>query len=66
VKSNKTCKYCGTFLEKDWIALNRKLQNPNAKEFACLSCLADDFDCSVEDLEIKIDEFKENGCTLFR
>jgi len=66
VKSNKTCKYCGALLEKDWIALNKKLLNPNVEEYACLSCLADDFDCSVEDLKIKIEEFKENGCTLFK
>ena len=66
MKSNKTCKYCGALLEKDWIALNKKLLNPNVKEYACLSCLADDFDCSVEDLKIKIEEFKENGCAFFK
>ncbi len=59
------CKYCGAELKKDWIALNRKLVNPDLREFACISCLADDFDCEVEDLEIKIEEFKEQGCTLF-
>lgn len=66
MKSNKACKYCGALLEKDWVALNKKLLNPNVDKYVCLSCLADDFDCSVEDLKIKIEEFKENGCTLFR
>lgn len=66
MKSNKKCKYCGVLLEKDWIALNKKLLNPNVEEYACLSCLADDFDSSVEDLKIKIEEFKESGCTLFK
>lgn len=65
MKSNKTCKYCGVILEKDWIALNKKLLNPEIEQFACLRCLADDFGCTVEDLEIKIEEFKESGCTLF-
>lgn len=60
------CKYCSTLLKKDWIALNKKLIDPELLEFACISCLADDFDCSVEDLEIKIEEFKEEGCTLFK
>ncbi len=64
--ANKICKYCGALLTKDWIALNKKLINPDLKEFACINCLADDFDCDVEDLEIKIGEFKEEGCTLFK
>ena len=66
MKSNKTCKYCADLLENDWIALNKKMLNPNVEEYACLSCLADDFECSVEDLKVKIEEFKENGCTLFK
>lgn len=61
----KTCKYCGKKLKKDWIALNRKLISKELKEFMCLNCLADDFDCTIEDLEIKIEEFKEEGCVLF-
>lgn len=59
------CKYCGKKLNKDWIALNRKLISKELKEFMCLNCLADDFDCEIEDLKIKIEEFKEEGCTLF-
>lgn len=62
----KVCKYCGKKLKKDWIALNKKLISKDLKDFACLSCLADDFDCEIEDLEIKIEEFKEEDCTLFR
>lgn len=62
----KICKYCGAELKKDWIALNKKLVNAELKDFLCLTCLADDFDCSVDDLEIKIQEFKEEGCTLFK
>ncbi len=62
----RTCKYCGTKLKKDWIALNKKLVRTDLKEFVCISCLADDFDCSTDDLEIKIEDFKEEGCTLFK
>ncbi len=63
-KSN--CKCCGVLINKDTIGLNKKLLNVELKEFECLECLADKFDCSVEDLLIKIEEFKEEGCTLFR
>lgn len=60
------CKTCGVALEKDWIALNRKLLDINAKDYFCIGCLADTFSCEVEDLEIKIEEFKEEGCVLFK
>ena len=62
---NRTCKLCGAQLTKDSIALHRKLLDFNAKEYLCISCLADTFDCETEDLEIKIEEFKEQGCKLF-
>ena len=61
-----TCKNCGAYLEKDWIALHKKLLDLNATEYYCISCLADTLSCEIEDLEIKIEEFKEQGCVLFR
>ena len=59
------CKFCGSILNKDAVALNKKLIGRNVKEFLCLFCMADDFDCTEEDLREKIEEFKEQGCTLF-
>ena len=56
---NIICKSCGADLKKDWIALHRKLLDPDAKAFLCITCLADTFGCEVEDLEVKIEEFKE-------
>ncbi len=61
----KACKDCGKQLNKDEVALYRKLVDRDAKEYLCIDCLSAVFGCSVEDLEIKIDEFKEQGCTLF-
>ena len=61
----RNCKSCGCELQKDWIALHRKLLDIDAKEYYCISCLADTLGCETEDLEIKIEEFKEQGCTLF-
>lgn len=61
----KTCCGCGKLLSKDEVALNKKLIDKEVKEFMCLFCMSDQFGCEVEDLQVKIDEFKEQGCTLF-
>lgn len=52
-------------LDKDTIALNKKLLGKNIKEFYCLDCLANYLGCTAEDLIEKIEEFKEEGCELF-
>ena len=62
----KKCSLCGSELKKDWIALHKKLLDADATEYYCISCLADTFSCEIEDLEIKIEEFKDEGCTLFK
>lgn len=59
------CTGCGSHLIKDEIALNKKLISTDITEFMCLECLSMDFGCTVEDLEDKIEEFKEQGCSLF-
>lgn len=61
----KTCCDCGKALKKDEIALSQKLIDIDTEEYYCLSCMANNFGCSVDDLRIKIAEFKEQGCTLF-
>ena len=52
-------------LDKDTIALNKKLLGKNIKEFYCIDCLANYLGCAAEDLIEKIEEFKEEGCELF-
>lgn len=64
-KKKENCIDCGRQLTKDEIALNKKLISLDLTEFRCLDCLSVSFECEVEDLKIKIDEFKEQGCTLF-
>lgn len=59
------CDNCDKALSKDEIALNKKLISIDVEEYQCLDCLSIDFGCAVEDLKIKIEEFKEQGCTLF-
>ena len=61
----KNCKDCNTELTKDEIALTKKIINSKAKDFLCLDCMSEMLGCTKEDLEIKIEEFKEQGCTLF-
>lgn len=60
------CDNCKNNLSKDEIALSKKLLGIDANKFLCLKCLADYLDCSEDDLNVKIEEFKEAGCTLFK
>ena len=59
------CARCGAVLEKDDIALTRKMVNRGAETFFCVSCLAGHFELTEEILRNKIKEFKAMGCTLF-
>lgn len=61
----KTCCECGKALKKDEVALSQKLIDVDTEDFYCIPCMADYFGCAEEDLIIKIQEFKEQGCTLF-
>ena len=51
-------------LDKNTIGINKKMLGNQLKTFYCMDCLADYLGCSVEDLLEKIEEFKEEGCTL--
>ena len=53
-------------LDKDTIGINKKMIGNQVKTFYCMDCLADYLGCSVADLLEKIEEFKEEGCTLFK
>lgn len=59
------CCECDNTLKKDEVALSKKLLGIDIDEFYCIGCLADYLECNVDDLKIKIQEFKEEGCTLF-
>lgn len=63
----KECLACGKKpLDKDVVGINMKLLGKEVKTFYCLDCLADFLGCTVEDLLEKIEEFKEEGCILFK
>ena len=64
---SKECVACGEKnLNKDTVGINKKLLGKDIKNFYCMDCLADYLDCTVEDLLEKIEEFKSEGCTLFK
>lgn len=61
------CVICGkTELKKDTIGINKKLLGTEIENFYCLECLAEYLSCTVEELLEKIEEFKDEGCTLFK
>ena len=66
MRRNKVeCCECGRVLVKDEIALCKKLLGIDTDVYYCIDCLAAYLECTKQDLEIKIQEFKEQGCTLF-
>ena len=62
----QTCHECNEVLQKDVISLNKKLLGKAKNRLYCLDCLADYLRTKKEDLLIKIIEFKEQGCDLFK
>jgi hypothetical protein len=64
-KKDIHCCECNVLLVKDHIALSKKLLGRNIINFYCIGCLAKYLECEVGDLEVKIMEFKEQGCALF-
>ncbi len=62
----KICTSCGEkIVNKDIIALNKKLLKTNTKKFYCINCLSNYYNCTEEDLIEKIKQYKEDGCYLF-
>ena len=59
------CYYCQKELSKDDIGLCKKLLGKKIKQFFCREHLAEVLDIDVETLTEKIEQFKEEGCTLF-
>jgi hypothetical protein len=56
---------CGLPLQLDVLSLNRKLLGDHPQKLYCLACMADLFECAVEDVVSKLDAFKREGCRLF-
>jgi biotin operon repressor len=65
MRVKKLCIECSKALSKDEVALSQKMLGRDIKDFYCIECLAEYLACERDDLEVKIQEFKEQGCTLF-
>ena len=63
----KKCYVCDKSpLSKDEIGITKKLIDKKTTNFYCLMCLAEYFEVDEEELIAKIEEFKNEGCTLFK
>lgn len=65
MKKVTKCYMCESKLDKNTVGLNKKLLDKDLSRFLCIECLAAHLDVSVEDLNAKIIEFKDQGCTMF-
>ena len=62
-----SCYVCGYEpLPKDEIGISRKLIDKKTSMFYCIPCLAEQFEITEEELLAKVEEFKAEGCTLFK
>ena len=52
-------------LDKDTVAINKKILGRNIVNFYCIDCLASNLGCSVQNILDKIEECKSEGCALF-
>jgi uncharacterized protein YlaI len=66
MKNDIRCFACGKAqLTKDEVGINKKMLGRDIKQFYCLDCCAEHLDVTTDELLAKIEEFKEQGCTLF-
>ncbi len=66
MKSYECCVCFKSPLSKDEIGITKKLIDPDTHHFYCIRCLSEFLECDVDDIYDKIEEFKEEGCTLFQ
>lgn len=63
---NIECISCGKKnLSNNEIGINKKLLGDDLDDFYCLDCLAEYLEVTTQDIQDKIEEFKEEGCKLF-
>ncbi|NBK77204.1 hypothetical protein D5272_00955 [bacterium D16-76] len=53
-------------LTKDEVGASKKLLGVDTPELYCINCLAAYLEVTPEDIEEKIQMFKEDGCELFK
>lgn len=62
----KTCKSCGKKVyKKDEVAMNLKYHGRNTNTFYCKKCFMKEMNWTKEDWDKQVNNFKQQGCTLF-
>ncbi len=52
-------------ISKNEIGLNKKLIHPKIERMMCLTCIAEYFETTEEELIEMVERFKQEGCALF-
>lgn len=68
-KNNKSvcCSSCYKIpLTKNEIGASKKLLGTDVEQYYCIDCLSAYLEVTPEEIEDKIQMFKEEGCTLFQ
>lgn len=60
------CCKCGAVVDYNVIGLNKRLIGRGTRRFMCLHCLAAFFGTTESAMQHKIDEFRDDGCPLFK
>ena len=63
---NSKCVVCGESVEKVSKALCQKLFDRKTKKILCLQCLSNELEVDESELLEKAEEFKSEGCPLFK
>lgn len=67
VKKQYECTSCRKRpLTKDEVGASKKLLGVDTSELYCIDCLAAYLEVTPEDIQDKIQMFKEDGCELFK
>lgn len=59
------CISCAKELSFNEVGATRKFINRGSTVFYCKDCLAGKLGVTVRDIDRKIEEFRQQGCTLF-
>lgn len=60
------CVTCGKKpLQKNEVGITLKLLGENTRVYYCRECLAEYLGVTIQDIEDKIEDFREQGCKLF-
>ena len=59
------CVLCGKRVTSDEIGMTKKMVSRGPTQFFCMHCLAQYHGVPVENLYVKLEQFRADGCTLF-